>query len=915
MSPNPLQDRDKSGVSALPGASRPTASRAANGAPPAVPAGGRTVKTKRPEDAVEAQSGPELVASSIAKFLRSFQALILSTRLYDEHHPLARAAVETAQQHLHEALVHVIPVAIRVEENTLSCHCGPGTDRAPLDGSEMFPAIAQNWRKIGLRSLVFLPRASGEELRSLARLLTARRSAPDDWPALLASQQIANVRANVRIQVQVTQPVLATLVAALVSHGAVPIDSRSSAVPPTLDDLSATLKLLARIEPITRADSPAALQHTAQELHLALADAERRTLSQILGMMSRTAAHEKEPNEQYIARIAEGLLVDVLAAQFSAGRLPIHDVRNLFAAIGEAIERAMAPNAEPQSRVSTIDLPPALAHAASVLIPNVARSAVESNATTVANYAELLRERFWDQLAPREKSTVLRSDDAWCVPAKSLQRYIAQLLGPDRRKTGDAPLREARIVLLSFARALRSEEPRPRRIVAEALLSLAPLTESLWERESPLELDRTVTRALVAETSPGISATLIQLIEKFARAAMLRKEYGRYEQLLTQSLEVLRTENDKHAEVNALVGRLATGEAWQALVDAALDSRPLDPALPRILRRDPTRLVERLGSALAEPGGLNGLAQMSQIVRSCGEPIYGVLEASLYDARSQRSATAVKLLASAAPERLVGALPRALPGWDWNLQDLAVAELSRREGASRVKGAALAFAKVLPEAHELVAPMMIDEIGFAAETSAIPLLIQLASGEVESQRDVFIRIKAVEALGRMHAQDSADVLRRIVRQHQGLMHTEPAGLRAAAEEALALMENRPSSARVRAADEVRSKANSAHAKPRRYLRIPLDRPYPARIEGAVASKADVRIISMGGAFVESTQRLSLGDHVQVDIRAGLRHIRSTAVVRNTSLRGCGIEFLKMPQEDRERLRKLMRRLQAQSIYR
>ncbi len=250
---------------------------------------------------------------------------------------------------------------------------------------------------------------------------------------------------------------------------------------------------------------------------------------------------------------------------------------------------------------------------------------------------------------------------------------------------------------------------------------------------------------------------------------------------------------------------------------------------------------------------------MTELVRACGEPVFGALESGLYDARSQRAATAVKLLAAADPQRLVKALPRAMPSWEWNLQDMAVSELSRREGVAAVAGVARAFAAILPEAHEMVAPMMIDAIGIANETSAIPLLMQIAAGELETQRDIFIRIKAVEALGRMRATQAAAMLRVIVREHQGLAHVEPAGLRAAAEEALAMMENRPSSARVRAADESRVKTNQEHSRPRRYVRIPLERPFAARIEGAMAAKAEVSIISLGGAFIESASRMTPGE--------------------------------------------------------
>ena len=115
------------------------------------------------------------------------------------------------------------------------------------------------------------------------------------------------------------------------------------------------------------------------------------------------------------------------------------------------------------------------------------------------------------------------------------------------------------------------------------------------------------------------------------------------------------------------------------------------------------------------------------------------------DPRRQRAATAIKILAVTEPQRLVTCLPRVLPAWDWNLQDLAIAELTRFNAPAKLVGVARTFAEILPEAHPLVVPVMLDEIGVAREVSAIPLLCDIAAGTVAPLRDIFIRIKAVEA--------------------------------------------------------------------------------------------------------------------------------------------------------------------------
>jgi len=248
-----------------------------------------------------------------------------------------------------------------------------------------------------------------------------------------------------------------------------------------------------------------------------------------------------------------------------------------------------------------------------------------------------------------------------------------------------------------------------------------------------------------------------------------------------------------------------------------------------------------------------------------------------------------------------------MASWEWNLQDLAVSELSRPSNSASVQSTAFVFSAILADAHPLVVPMMIDQIGLGQETTAVPQLMEIAAGEHEILRDQFVRIKAIEALGRMRAAEAGELLRTLVERREGLVYAEPSGLRAAAEDALALIENRPSSARVRAAYESAAQTNTSYLIPRRYVRVPLESPLRAQIEGAPAGLARVKTISLGGAYLESPRKLSVGDSIKLEVRAGLRNINFTAVVRNIGPDGSGIEFVHMRDEDREKLRKLVQR--------
>jgi hypothetical protein len=868
-----------------------------------LPAGARRARRSAPVPQNAAETG-------IARFLRSFQALLVATRLYQKNHPLALSALEGTELHLRAALVHISPIAIGVENGAVIYSPAKGADPVPLETGESWATLAEEWSRRGLRSLIFLPSTNLSELDSLARLWhtatnwTGPRSI-EDWPTQFTALRIASIRANVPLR-QRPGTILATLVSVLVAHGGGNANDSDAASPANFDDLTAALRILARLVPIASRAGQSTPQQTAEVLHTALADAERRTLTQLVRAMSRGVPRETESVERYLARLAESLLIETVAAQFLARNIPPTDVHGIFKNLGDALAQALSSLGEPGEASESIHagsgVPAPLVRAARALVPNMSKD--DSGAAEV--YVESLHERFWDELPAREKASLLRGPDAWCVPVNVVSRHIERLLDAGRSSHGDAPVRESRIVLVNYARALESAQPRARRAAAAGLAELLPLVAKLWRDASPVELDRVAVRSLVAEESPGIGGISVVLVEKLAGQAASRGDFAEFERILGAIESAPR--DAEHSHLSALSARLADDANWSIMVNASLKVGHLDPALPRLLRRAPERLIEDFGARLAAPMGLDALPAMARLATAAGEAVLGVLESHLADPRRQRAGTAIKLLAATEPQRLVSSLPRTLPGWDWNLQDLAVAELTRCDAAKKVEGIARAFVAVLPEAHPLVAPMMLDEIGLAGELDAVPLLSEIAAGDIESLRDVYIRIKAIEALGRLRATSAADLLRTLLRQRAGLVHTEPSGLRAAAEEALALIENHPASARVRAARDAADKASVSFARPRRYMRHSLERPFAAQIISPVAATARVSSISMGGAFLESSQHLAVGDHIRMDIRAGLRHIHSTAVVRNVSPAGGGVEFLKMPDVDRERLRRVVRRL-------
>jgi PilZ domain-containing protein len=819
--------------------------------------------------------------------LRELHLLLRSARLYERQHPRMLQSLDGAYESLRAVVGTADGLEIRVERSTLVV---PKLSDEPLpDVRGDLYNLAIDLRRAGICTLVFAPKFHVGELDTLAQLAKAallesghatRPEALAWWPAKLLENRVEGIAVNTQTERKI-DTVLASLIAALVAYGGhSPRETNDSPIEiPEMDDLVATLRLLARLTPPLESARGISPEDAARAIHVAMEEASRDTVRLLLSSVTQYAPSEGERPQPYLLRLSEGLIFEFLGSEFSAGTLKPTEVRATFHRLAEVLVSS-----------GGYAGPHASAH-------------LSSFASTWATdtYREELIEKFWLELPPREKSAVMRGPEVWCVPIVALKQTLGQLTGAG----ADATRREARNILLNYVRRIDHEDAGARRMVAAGLPELSAIIGSLWPNQVPEELSRGALKALEKETAPQTAAMLAAFLETLGRLAVSRGDYGGFESIL-DALES--SPHDRaHDHVSTLAHRLVAQDRWLLLVDAALANRALDPVLPRLLQRDPDRLLDRLTLLLTEPHSAELLPAMARLMRTIGVPVLTLLETRLYEARRQRVSAAIKLLAAADPERLLRGLTRALASWEWNLQDLAISELARPANAASAKSTAFVFSAVLSDAHPLVVPMMIDQIGLTQEVTAVAQLMEIAAGEHDILRDQFVRIKAIEALGRMRAPEAAELLRSIIEKREGLTYAEPSGLRAAAADALALLEDGPTSVRVRAAYAAAASSNGSYVVQRRYTRVPLESPLRAHIDGSQAGLARVKTISLGGAYLESSKKLTVGDSIQLEVRSGLRKIHFTAVVRNIGDAGNGVEFVHMKDEDRERLRKLVQR--------
>ena len=823
----------------------------------------------------------------VHRSLRDFHLLLRSERLYEKNHPSRLDSLDSAYDSLRQVAESLEGLEIRVERGGI---VAPKLSDGHLpDARGEMQALAADLQRVGICSLAFSRKFHVGELDTLARLmreslLKSEEPASDAgtawWPARLLENRVEGISVNTHTDRKV-DTVLASLIGALVAYGGyAPRETPETPIKaPDGDDLRAALRLLARLTPPLETARGLSPEEAARAIHGAMEEASRESVRLLLQSVSQYAPRDGEQPLPYLLRLSENIILEFLSAEFAGGSLGPPAVRSAFQRFADVLVESGGYTGP---------------HASQHLSPLAVTWASDA-------HREQVIERFWLELPAREKSAVVRGADVWCVPVAALRQTLGQLVD-----TGaDAPRREARSMVLNYLRRLDLAEASAKRVVAAGLNELVPILESLWPNQLPEEFSRSAMKALREETAPETAALLAALVEALGRIAVNRADFAGFEFILT-GLE--RTPRDKeHEHLAALANRLVAQDRWFLLVDASLAKRPLDPVLPRLLQRDPERLLDRLTLLLSEPRGAEMLQAMTRLLRTIGVPVLNLLETRLYEARRQRVTAAIKLLAACDPERLLRGLARAIASWEWNLQDLAVSELSRPSNSASAQSVAFVFSAILADAHPMVVPMMIDQIGLAQETPAVRQLLEIAAGEHEVLRDQFVRIKAIEALGRMRSSHAAELLRTLVEKREGLAYREPAGLRAAAEDALALIENRPSFKQAAAAFGAPTQASSGYLIPRRYVRVPLESPLRAQIEGVPTGLARIKTISLGGAYLEASQRLTVGDSIKLEVRAGLRKITFTAVVRNIGQDGTGVEFVHMGDEDRERLRKFVQR--------
>jgi len=639
-------------------------------------------------------------------------------------------------------------------------------------------------------------------------------------------------------------------------------------------ELHSLLRLLAQFGEAQSAKNPD-LDPLAWRLKIsALPQNAQVTLQQALATVAAQSPNAKM-DESTMLRLAEDLAIRFAIDRFQRGEVKVNAVRQMLDRMGNELTtlRKLLKSREEK-----------LAHAG----------------MSVESHADVLDRQFWAAVPDSGKKTVLMSSEAWCIPPRNVQQYVEELMG---RGESDA----AGDILLHYASCVGNADAEARK---KAAIGLGQLAE-LYSKAASQRLQDTISKiglAMAKEKDTELQTLLSAAFVRLSQESAARRYYRAVQQALDSLADL---EGSRPSWVQTLRPRIGVDNRIPEFIEEAMVAESMPDGLVGVLMRVPQGAAEHLAVRLARTSRRTERESVVHLAKAVGAPCVRYLKESLKNDAPAKAATVIGLLSRLDPASVDELLPRRLRDGGRGFHDAVVRQLSTAGAPER--------GKLLSDSLEMfdvmIVPLALDEIGMCGDPETSSKLLRLAEGEIMPQGPEYLRVKAIEALGRMRASAAAGHLRRFVEERKTFGWVYPDEIRMAAAQALVkldpawIQEFLPQSGldtrvfQLAPLDPIPERDFVRH---RRYRRVRLPRNVPAVVTSAKGKYSSaISVLSLDGGLLSGELQLPVGTEATLKIPAGLRSISMQAVVRFVRSHQAGFEMVGMNLEDRAKLRRLL----------
>jgi hypothetical protein len=639
-------------------------------------------------------------------------------------------------------------------------------------------------------------------------------------------------------------------------------------------ELHSLLRLLAQFGEAQTAKSPQLDQSMWKQKLSALPQNAQVTLQQALATVAAQSPNAKM-DESTMLRLAEDLAIRFAIDRFQRGEVKVNAVRQMLDRMASELTtlRKLLKSREEK-----------MTHAG----------------MSVESHADVLDRQFWAAVPDSGKKTVLMSPEAWCIPPRNVQQYVEELMG---RGESDA----AGDILLHYASCVGNSDAEARK---KAAIGLGQLAE-LYSKAASQRLQDTLAKiglAMAAEKDTELQTLLSAAFVRLSQESAARRYYRAVQQALDSLADL---ESSRPSWVQTLRPRVGVDNRLPEFIEEAMVAETMPDGLVGVLIRVPQGAAEHLALRLARTSRRTERESLVSLAKAVGAPCVRYLKESLKNDAPAKAATVIGLLSRLDPAAVDELLPRRLRDGGRGFHDAVVRQLSTAGAPERGKF----LSDSLEMFDVMILPLALDEIGMCADGDTASKLLRLAAGEILPQGPDYLRVKAIEALGRMRAPAAAGHLRRFVEQRKTFGWEYPDEIRMAAAQALVKLDPAwiqaflPESGldtkvfQLAPLDAIPERDFVRH---RRYRRVRLPRNVPALVTSAKGKYSSaISVLSLDGGLLSGELQLPVGSEATLKIPAGLRSISMQAVVRFVRSHQAGFEMVGMNLEDRAKLRRLL----------
>jgi hypothetical protein len=621
-----------------------------------------------------------------------------------------------------------------------------------------------------------------------------------------------------------------------------------------------------RKDPDAKMDAP-----TFQSRLSALPVRAQFTLQQALAGLAAQAPTEA-PDKPMLLKLAEHVAIRFALDSYERGELRVNAVKQLLDRMNTEIEALRKILGQQQEQMASAGI-------------------------SMQSYTELLDQEFWQQVPDENKKEVLCSDEAWCVPPRNVRGYLEEMLRRGELKTVNE-------ILMKYASCIGLEAPEARRTTAIGLGELAELYGS-GDGSALIEAIRRVGNQLAIEREPELQTLVSAAFVRMSQEAASKRCYPAMQQALA-SLDSV--EAQRPGSTQSLRPRIGAEDRIPEFVEETIRTGQIPDGLLDILGLMPKATIHYVMNRFGHSGFREDCDLLVEIVKGLGEDAVNQLMDVLQSAPATEAAEAIGILSQIAPEQVRRLLPVRLSQWPRSAHDRTIRQLSAAPADQR----AALLVTLFDSLDMLIRPLAMDEMGMSGSPECIPKLIEIAQSEVNSG---YIRLKAVEALGRLKAAAASPLLQHFLDARQVWRWQYAGELRVAAAQAYSRIDPVVAMEKLSASGIDRKELvleptdpeqNVSVIRQRRYARLKLSRSVTFVTTNLRENfKLVVPELNLGGGIGAGERHLAPGSLLALKLTHGVRTIKAQAIVRGARPQAMAFEFVDMDLEDRGRLRRIL----------